>query len=98
MIDPEQCTTMAEVRAAIDELDAEIIGLLGRRFRFIEAAGRIKQNRSEVRDDARVAEVIDRARRLARDAGVPEDLVAHFYEEMIEAAIGIELKHFEQER
>jgi isochorismate pyruvate lyase len=98
MIDPEQCTTMVEVRSAIDELDAQIIALLGKRFRFVEAAARIKHSPAEVRDESRIAEVLDRVRGLARDAAVQEDLVAHFYEEMIEAAIAIEFAHFKKEK
>jgi isochorismate pyruvate lyase len=98
MIDPERCTTIAEVRAAIDDLDAEILTLLGKRFRFIEAAARVKNSPAEVRDQTRIAEVIERVRGLARDAAVPEDLVAHFYEEMIETAIAIELQQFKIEK
>lgn len=82
---------MAEVRAAIDELDAEIIALLGKRFRFVEAAARIKNSPAEARDEARITEVVDRVRGLARDAAVPQELVVHFYKQMIEAAIAIEL-------
>lgn len=89
---------MAQVRAGIDELDAEIVALLARRFRFVDAAARVKQSRDEVRDERRIAEVIERARKLARDAGVPEELVARFYEQMIETAIAIELRRFDTEK
>src|SRR5438874_10359003 len=95
MIDPQQCTTMAQVRAGIDELDAEIVALLAKRFRFVDAAARVKQSRDEVRDERRISEVIERVRKLARDAGVPEELVAGFYEQMIETAIAIELRRFD---
>jgi len=50
MIEPELCCTMAEVRASIDELDDEIVGLLAKRFRFMDAAARIKESRDQVRD------------------------------------------------
>ena len=86
---------MAEVRAGIDELDEEIVTLLAKRFRFVDAAARIKQSRDQVRDDGRISEVTERVRKLARDAHVPEELVGRFYEEMIEAAIVIELQRFD---
>ena len=95
MIDPQRCTTMAEVRAAIDELDEAIVALLAKRFRFVDAAARIKQSRDQVRDDSRISEVTERVRKLARDSHVPEELVGRFYEEMIEAAIAIELERFD---
>jgi isochorismate pyruvate lyase len=98
MIDPERCTTMAEVRAGIDQLDQEIVSLLAKRFRFIEAAARIKQSRGEVRDERRISEVIERVRRLARDAGVPDELVARFYDELIESSIAIEMERFDKRK
>jgi isochorismate pyruvate lyase len=98
MIDPERCTTMAQVRAGIDQLDQEIVSLLAKRFRFIEAAARIKQSRGEVRDERRISEVIERVRRLARDAGVPDELVARFYDELIESSIAIEMERFDKRK
>lgn len=95
MIDPERCTTMAEVRAGIDELDGEIVALLAKRFRFIEAAARVKQSRGEVRDERRKAEVIERVRTHARSAGIPDELIGRFYDELIESSIAIELARFD---
>ena len=95
MIDPERCTTMAEVRAGIDELDQQIVSLLAKRFHFIEAAARVKQSRGEVRDERRKAEVIERVRAHARNAGIPDDLIGRFYDELIESSIAIELERFD---
>jgi isochorismate pyruvate lyase len=95
MIDPERCTTMAEVRAGIDALDQEIVSLLARRFQFIEAAARVKQSRGEVRDERRKAEVIERVRAHARNAGIPDDLIGRFYDDLIESSIAIELERFD---
>ena len=39
---PEDCTTMAEVRAGVDALDAELVALLATRFGYMRAAARIK--------------------------------------------------------
>ena len=95
MIEPEQCRTMAEVRAGVDRLDDEIVALLTRRFRFMDAAARIKLSRDDVRDEARKAEVIERARRNARDAGVPEELIARLYDMLIEGSIAYEFASFD---
>lgn len=96
MIEPEQCTTMAEVRAGIDELDREIVKLLARRFRYVDAAARVKPNRGAVRDEARKAEVIERVREAARADGAPDELIGRLYDQMIEAAIAIEHAHFDE--
>ena len=58
MIPPEDCETMAEVRAGVDAVDLQIVELLGIRFRFMTAAARIKQDRGTVRDEERKALVI----------------------------------------
>jgi isochorismate pyruvate lyase len=57
ILDPEDCTTMAEVRAGVDDIDRKLVALLARRFGYMDAAARIKPDRSVVRDEARKAEV-----------------------------------------
>ena len=36
--DPEECMTMAEVRAGVDKVDEALISLLARRFGYMAAA------------------------------------------------------------
>ena len=64
-VKPEDCRNMAEVRHGVDRLDEEIVALLGERFRYMDAAARIKPSRELVRDEARKAEVIANVRRLS---------------------------------
>ena len=92
---PEDCTTMAEVRAGVDATDAELAALLGRRFGYMRAAARIKTDRNTVRDEDRKAQVIDNAKRNARDAGVPEPLAAALWEMLVESSISYEMTLFE---
>jgi len=87
---------MEEVRAAIDHVDAEIVALLARRMRYIEAAARIKQDRAAVRDEPRKAEVIDHACAVARELGFPEDLTRRIYEMLVEGSIAYELDRFDE--
>jgi len=90
----EACTTMAEVRAGVDQVDRELIALLVRRFGYMDAAARIKPERGHVRDEARKAQVIANARAAARAAGIPEDAVAALWDQLIEASIAYELEAF----
>ena len=96
VIPADQCSDMAEVRAAIDALDAEIVTLLGKRMRYIEAAARIKAERNEVRDEARKAEVIANARKVAATAGFPDGLTAALYEMLVEGSIAHEYEAFDR--
>ena len=86
---------MTEVRAGVDEIDHEIVRLLGLRFRFMETAARIKSNREDVRDEERKAAVIDHVRQCASAEGVPVELAAHLYDRLIEGSIAYELERFD---
>ena len=90
------CTTMAEVRAGVDQVDRDLIALLTRRFAYMDAAARIKPTRDAVRDEARKAEVIANARAGAQAAGLPADDIAEIWEVLVEASIAYEMRAFEQ--
>jgi isochorismate pyruvate lyase len=92
------CTTMAEVRAGVDALDAALVMLLARRFGYMEAAARIKPDRGAVRDEARKAQVIAGARAAAAGTAVPDALVADLWERLVEASIAYELARFDATR
>ncbi|MDX3883274.1 MAG: chorismate mutase [Sphingomonas sp.] len=92
---PEDCTTMIEVRAGVDALDEQIVTLLGRRMRYMDAAARIKTTRGAVRDEARKAQVIDNAATVAARVGVPPALVRALYEQLVEGSIAYEFDKFD---
>lgn len=92
---PEACTSMADVRAGVDALDADLARLLGQRFAYMRAAARIKPERHLVRDEARKAQVIANAQRAARAANWPEDIAAQLWEVLVEASIAYELAAFD---
>jgi isochorismate pyruvate lyase len=96
MIAPDDCQSMADVRAGVDALDAQIVSLLGLRFRFMDAAARIKRNREDVRDEARKAAVIRNALSHAGNSGVPKELIAPLYEAIIETSIAYEFERYDE--
>ena len=91
----DRCETMAEVRAAVDQTDRDLVALLARRFGYMDAAARIKPDRDTVRDEARKAQVIDNVRGQARAAGLPEMLIAGIWETLVEGSIAYELDRFD---
>jgi isochorismate pyruvate lyase len=90
----EDCQTMAEVRAGVDDVDARLIALLGQRFAYMESAARIKTEASQVRNEERKAEVIRNAKANARTHNVPEPLVAAMWEMLVESSISFEAALF----
>jgi len=97
-LDPEACETMRDVRAGVDALDRQLVELLARRFGYMRAAARIKDDRGAVRDEARKAAVIAAARAAALELGVPVGLVGDFWERLVEASIAYELQAWDARR
>ena len=95
---PADCRDMAEVRAGVDSLDAEIVALLAERFRYMDAAARIKPEREAVRDEWRKAHVLAKVTARAAAQGVPAETAAALYERLIEDSIAYELERFDQTR
>jgi len=98
ILDPADCSTMAEVRAGVDDVDRRIITLLQRRFGYMNAAARIKPDRSAVRDEWRKADVLAKVDGSAADLGVDRQLMARLYEDLIETSIAHELEVFDRTR
>jgi isochorismate pyruvate lyase len=89
---------MPEVRAGVDALDAELVALIGERFRYMDAAARIKPERGAVRDEARKAEVLSNVARHAGGAAVPAEVAADLWERLVEASIAYEFDRFDEIR
>ena len=88
------CTTMPEVRAQIDALDDVLVPLLVQRIGYMSQAARIKQDASQVRDEARIQAIVDRVRTQALNAGGQPDVVETIYRSMMEACIAFEHREF----
>lgn len=96
--DPADCLTMTEVRAGVDDVDRQIVQLLQRRFGYMNAAARIKPDRSAVRDEWRKADVLSKVDASATELGVDRALMARMYEDLVETSIAYELRKFDQLR
>lgn len=86
---------MAEVRQGVDAVDRALATLIATRFRFMDAAARIKPERGLVRDEARKAQVIANARANASTAGYPPELAAALWDHLIELSIAYEFERFD---
>ena len=95
---PEDCETMADVRAGVDATDRELVELLDRRFGYMRAAARIKPTRGAVRDEARKASVIAAAVAEAAAQGVPAEVVADIWERLVEGSITFEFSEWDRVR
>ena len=95
---PADCETMAEVRAGVDATDRALIALLDRRFGYMRAAARIKQDRETVRDEARKAQVIAAAVGDAEARGLPSAAIGDLWDKLVETSIAYEFVEWDRLR
>jgi isochorismate pyruvate lyase len=95
---PEQCQTMTEVRAGVDQVDRELVTLLVRRFGYMDAAARIKTDRGTVRDEARKAQVLDNVAREAAAAGLDPQRLRVVWDVLVEESIAHEFGQWDRSR
>ena len=94
-VNPTDCMTMTQVREGVDAVDRALVALLVTRFGYMDAAARIKPDRSAVRDEARKTQVIANARAAAAAGGIPADEVAAIWDRLVEASIAYELDAYD---
>ena len=97
-IPPAQCDTMADVRTGIDDVDRRIVELIATRFGYMDAAARIKPDRSVVRDEWRKADVLTKVDAAATEMRVDRALMARLYQDLIETSIAHEYGEFDRLR
>ena len=86
---------MAEVRAGVDAVDADLVALLVRRFGYMDAAARIKADRATVRDEGRKAEVLANVARHAAAAGLDPERISAIWDVLVEHSIAHELARWD---
>ncbi|NGM44602.1 chorismate mutase [Rhodobacter sp. SGA-6-6] len=88
---PEDCTTMAHIRAEIDRLDEDLVRLFAERAGYIDRAAEIKAEVDlPARIDDRVEQVVQNVRRHAETYGLPPDLVEKLWRRLIDWSIARE--------
>ena len=80
---PEECASIEEIRLAIDALDREVIALIGRRARYVEAAAQFKTGESDVRAPKRRGAMLEERRRWAGEEGLSPEVIEAVYETLV---------------
>ena len=90
--------SLAEVRARIDAIDADLVRLLARRQDLVRVAASFKSDDRAVRAPDRVARVLASVRERALDAGLDPAVAEAVWRAMIDAFIELELAEHAQDR
>jgi len=90
---PEDCNSMTELRAAIDQLDQELIDILARRARYIDRAAELKPAEAmPARIASRVEQVVINVWNAAESRGLEPDLAETLWRPLIDWSIRREEK------
>ncbi len=93
---PDQCQNMADIRAEIDQLDRQVINLLGQRFAYVKAASRFKTSETAVKAPDRVQAMLQQRRAWAEAEGLNGDAIAALYRDLVNHFIAEEMNHWQQ--
>ncbi len=92
MKSPEDCTSIQEIRQAIDKLDHQIIGLLGERFKYVKEIVKYKEkDKDSIVAKERLEAVIQSRRKIAKENGLNPDIIEDMYRNLISYFIQEEL-------
>jgi isochorismate pyruvate lyase len=90
-LEPERCQTIQQVRDGVDEIDALLLDLIVRRQAYTVRAAKIKRDAgSQVRDEARLAYQIERAKQLGAQKGISPMLIEPIFRTLIEQHVAFE--------
>lgn len=98
MKSPAECTSLADVRAEIDRLDADLLELLAVRREYVLKAASFKPTIEAVVDPERIESMIARRRQAALEQGLKPDMVESLYRFLIDYYIGEERAHYQSTR
>ena len=85
---------MSEIREVIDVIDHQIVELISSRSQYVQRAAKFKKDENAVRDPARVQQVIESKKELAKKYGVSPELIEKIYRTMIDHFIAEEMKEW----
>jgi isochorismate pyruvate lyase len=92
---PQDCANMPELRTAIDLLDARLVALLAVRQSYMDRAAILKTARDQVRDPARIEDVVGKVLAEARRVGLSPAIAEPVWRTLIEQSIRHEFQKFD---
>ena len=92
------CKNLTEVRNCIDELDREIIKLIGKRYAYVKRAADFKTDEQAVRAPERFKNMLQKRRDWATEENLNPTVIAKLYTDLVNYFIEEELTTWKQEK
>jgi isochorismate pyruvate lyase len=95
---PEECENMSDIRREIDDLDGQIIALLGKRFAYVKAASKFKTSEEAVKAPERFQAMLVQRREWAEAAGLSPDVIEKMYRDLVGYFIAEEMREWKDKK
>jgi len=95
MKDPKDCMNMQDIRNEIDNIDRNIISLLGQRYKYVKKASDFKKDKTGIKAPDRVKKMLATRRAWAEEEGLSPDLIEEIYSTLVDYFINEEMKEWE---
>lgn len=96
MKQPDSCTSIQDIREAIDSIDKDIINKFGIRFEYVKAAAKFKQNTKDVKAEERFNSMLKQRRTWAAENNLNPDLIEQLYRDLVNYFINEELQDWKR--
>jgi isochorismate pyruvate lyase len=91
---PEECKNITDIRVEIDQLDRQVIALLGQRFTYVKAASKFKTDVTSVKAPERFQTMLQQRRAWAEEEGLNPDAIEKMYTDLVNHFIEEEMKYW----
>jgi len=88
---PHECQNIEEIRKEIDDIDHDILRLIGKRVTYIKAIIKYKNNSDDVKAKERHSEVITERRSYAESLDLDPDVIEIIYQVLMDYSMEIQL-------
>ncbi len=93
----DECSSIEEIRACIDELDRGIISGIAQRALYVKCAAKFKKTKADVRADDRVREMIASRRLWAEQSAIDPDFIEMLFRSLVDYFISDETREWQKE-
>jgi isochorismate pyruvate lyase len=89
---PEECNNITEIRNEIDNIDQQIIELIGQRFKYVKGIVKFKSNEEDVIARKRYEEVLLNRRNWAEKQNLNPEIIENIYKTLMKYFIHEQMK------
>lgn len=98
MKQPDECIDMDDIRLEIDDIDHQIVTLIGKRSKYVHAAAKYKKDKAAVKAPDRVEKMLRKRRQWAKDNSIDPEFIENLFSSIVEHFISSEMKDWEKEK